>query len=41
MTGIFAIANATAIAHGIDLPNITFNQSAIRLHLLKCFKEEK
>ena len=39
--GVFAIANATAIAHGFDPANMAFNQSAMRLHLLKCFKEEK
>ena len=36
--GIFAIANATALAHGIN-PS-SFEQSATRRHLVNCFKNE-
>jgi hypothetical protein len=36
--GIFAIATATALAHGIKPPS--FNRSAMRRHLVHCFKEE-
>lgn len=36
--GILAIATATALAHGIKPPS--FNRSAMRRHLVHCFKEE-
>ena len=36
--GIFAIATATALAHGI-LNVSSFDQSAMRRHLVNCFKE--
>ena len=35
--GVFAIATATALAHGIR-PS-SFNQSAMRRHLVNCFTE--
>ena len=38
--GLFAIAYATAIAHGVDPTNMTLNQAAMRSHLIKCFEEE-
>ena len=36
--GVFAIAMATALAHGV-LNVSSFNQSAMRHHLVNCFKE--
>ena len=36
--GLFAIANATAIANGIDLTEQEFNQGMMRRHLMKCFE---
>ena len=36
--GVFAIATATALAHGI-LNVSSFDQSAMRQHLINCFKE--
>ena len=39
--GLFALANATAIAFGLDSSNINFNQAAMRAHLVQCFKEGK
>ena len=36
--GVFAIAAATALAHGI-LNVSSFDQSAMRQHLVNCFKE--
>ena len=36
--GVFAIATATAFAHGI-LNLSSFDQSAMRRHLVNCFKE--
>ena len=38
--GIFAIAYATAIGHGVDPASIKLNQAAMRSHLIKCFEEE-
>ena len=38
--GIFAIANATAIAHGINPGNLKFNQLLMRKHLLDSFEQE-
>ena len=37
--GVFAIANPTAIAYGINPTDVMYDQSAMRRHLLKCFKE--
>lgn len=37
--GVFAIATATALAHGVNLSTYTFLQSAMRSHLVNCFKE--
>ncbi len=39
--GLFALANAAAIAHGVDPTTIRFKQEAMRAHLAKCFKENK
>ena len=39
--GLFAIAAATAIAHGVDHTELKFKQVSMRTHLLKCFKSEK
>ena len=36
--GLFAIATATTLAHGIN-PS-SFDQSAMRRHLVSCFKED-
>ena len=38
--GLFAVANATTLASGIDPCNIQFYQELMRNHLLKCFAEE-
>ena len=38
--GVFAIANATAIAHGMNPETIQFMQSLMRKHLLSCFEQE-
>ena len=38
--GVFTIANATAISHGIDPTDVMYNQSVMRWHLLKNFKEK-
>ena len=38
--GLFAIAYATAIGHGVDPTSMTLNQAAMRSHLNKCFEEE-
>lgn len=38
--GLFAIANATAIANGIDPLKLKFNQGAMRSHLVSCFKNK-
>ena len=35
--GIFAIAFATAIAHGLNPSRQNFNQQAMRAHLVDCF----
>ncbi|XP_069820962.1 uncharacterized protein [Dendropsophus ebraccatus] len=36
--GLYAIANATAIAEGVNLRNLQFVQSEMRSHLVKCFE---
>ena len=36
--GLFALANATAIAEGNDSSNMSFKQSEMRKHLSKCFE---
>ena len=38
--GLFAIAVATAIAHGKDPSQSQFKQNQIRDHLLNCFKNK-
>jgi len=35
--GLFAIANATALAHGINPTSVTWDQSKMRKHLAQCF----
>lgn len=35
--GVFAIAFATAIAHGLNPSRQNFNQQAMRIHLVDCF----
>ena len=35
--GVFAIATATSLAHGVHLNVETFDQSTMRKHLLDCF----
>ena len=39
--GLFVVANATAIAFGVDPSKAKFKQVAMRAHLAKCFEEEK
>ena len=39
--GLFAIAYATAISHGVDPTCMKMNQSTMRNHLSKCLKEGK
>ena len=39
--GIFAIAFATSLAFGIDVNGTTFHQEKMRLHLARCFTENK
>ena len=36
--GVYAIAISTALAFGHDPSQITFTQSAMRLHLVKCLE---
>ena len=38
--GLFAIAISTAIAYSVKPTTITFNQAAMRRHLLKCFEQQ-
>ena len=35
--GLFCIANATALAHGINPTSVTWDQSKMRKHLAQCF----
>ena len=37
--GLFSIANATAIANGIDPMKLKYIQGDIRMHLLQCFRQ--
>ena len=39
--GLFVIASATAIAFGVNPTTVTFKQTSMRGHLVKCFKERK
>ena len=39
--GLYAIAFATAIAHGLDPVKQKFRQSAMRAHLVNCFKQKR
>ncbi|OCT81634.1 hypothetical protein XELAEV_18028457mg [Xenopus laevis] len=36
--GLFAVANAVALAEGVELANIEFCQEEMRAHLIKCFE---
>ena len=38
--GLFAIANATAIAHGKNPSKLKFNQESMRVHLIDCFNHK-
>ena len=38
--GVFAIANATAIAHGVNPETIKFMQPLMRKHLMNCLEQE-
>jgi len=37
--GLFAIANMTALAHGIDPLLVHYDQSKMRVHLIACFEK--
>jgi len=37
--GVFAVAICTALANGIHSGSISFDQKAMRLHLVKCFEQ--
>ena len=39
--GLFSIANATAVAFGLNPSKQKFNQSAMRMHLVRCFNAKK
>ena len=39
--GVYAIANATAIAFGEDPVSIKYDQSVMRSHLIECFTSKK
>ena len=39
--GLFCIANATSLAHGIDPSSVIWDQSKMRTHLHQCFVEMK
>ena len=39
--GVFAIAFATSIAFGLDISTSAFHQEKMRLHLARCFTENK
>ena len=39
--GLFAIANATSLLHGIDPETVTFNEYETREHLLNCIEGKK
>lgn len=38
--GLFAIANAVAIANGVSPSAIKFDQTLMRIHLMQCFKDK-
>ena len=38
--GVFAIANATAIAHGVNPETVKFMQPLMRKHLMNCLEQE-
>ena len=38
MTGLFAVAVLTAIANGIDVGGINFDQSGMRRHFIECIE---
>ena len=37
--GLFSIANATAIANGIDPASLDYKQEDMQMHLIQCFKQ--
>ena len=39
--GLFCLANATALAHGIDPCTVLWNQEEMRPHLLECLQQKK
>ena len=39
--GLYAIGNATALAFGLNPSQITFDQSVLRSHLIKCMEGGK
>ena len=39
--GLFAIANATSLLHGIDPETVTFNEYETREHLINCIEGKK
>ena len=39
LTGLFAIAFCTALAHGVPLSEVTLNQHTMQHHLIKCFEQ--
>ena len=39
--GLFAIAFATAFAHGVSIEKIRFHQESMRAHLVRCFYTNK
>ena len=39
--GVFAIAFATSLAFGVDVNAATFDREKMRLHLARCFTENK
>ena len=39
--GVFAIAFATSMAFGLDISTSAFHQEKMRLHLARCFTENK
>ena len=38
--GVFTIANATAIAHGVNPKTVKFMQPLMRKHLMNCLEQE-
>ena len=39
--GLFAVANAVALANGVNPCSVTWLQEKMRVHLVKCFEEQK